>query len=159
MILDFLWRLRGSVSLKETMSDDEAMERVRWLLTRQRKPLTRQSIDHLIFDDPLWDRSAFSRWRAMFLYDCGRFWIDHSPRGRRLRYDLRSLHAMLFCLIGPIAGVVVIGWAWEDPAAAAGAAALGFAWLYGMNLLIALITVPMAIRDAIRRNSLPKRRS
>lgn len=153
MIFDFIWHLRGSVKLDGAIPNAAVLDNVENLLKRQRKPITRRRDDCIAFDDPLWRNPGGPNWLAMGLYDRGQIWIEHDMEGRRLRYDLRSLHGLVFCLaVFPLAFAV---------AAFGGAnrseifnmlrfAAFGFCWLYGMNLVLALLRVPRAIRKAVK---------
>jgi hypothetical protein len=85
----------------------------------------------------------------MVIYDRGRFWIEQDLGGRRLRYDLRSLHGMVFCLFGALM-FFFFGLAGGGLSGGLKYAAAAFAWLYGMNVLLALGRVPLAIRRAVR---------
>ena len=150
MVIDFLWRLRGSRALENSPENDRVMASVERLLSRQGKQISRRTPELVAFNDPLWRLSAGSNWRAMLVYDRGRFWIERGPRGRRLHYDLRSLHGFLFCAAGAGAlftFVLANGLGFRN---AGGAAALGFGWVYGMNLLIAIPRVWLAIGSAVR---------
>jgi hypothetical protein len=97
-MLDFIWHLRGSLALESIGSIEAVLDRVERLLDKQRKPVTERGADYLAFDDPLWSDLFGPNWLALVIYDRGRFWIEHGLGGRRLRYDLRSLHGMVFCL-------------------------------------------------------------
>jgi hypothetical protein len=81
-------------------------------------------------------------------YDRGRFWIEHGFEGRSLRYELRSLHGMLFCVF---AALLAFFFGLADGGLAGGLefAGLAFVWLYGMNVLVALELVPRSIRQAL----------
>lgn len=148
-MLDFVWHLRGSVALDGVGSNEAMLDRVECLLERQRKGVSDRGADYLAFDDPLWSDPFGPNWLAMVIYDRGRFWVEQGVGGRRLRYDLRSLHGMVFCLFGALmffffglsSGSLLDGLKY-----AAGV----FAWLYGMNVLLALGRVPSAIRKAVR---------
>jgi hypothetical protein len=85
----------------------------------------------------------------MGIYDAGRFRIQRGLGGRRLRYDLRSLHGMVFCLCAAL-GVFVVGLGGGGLSGGLQYGAGAFAWLYGMNVLLALGRVPPAIRRAVR---------
>lgn len=147
-MLDLLWHLRGSVPLDGVGSDELALERVEQLLARQRKSVSQRSSDGLAFDDPLWNSPFGPSWLAMVIYDRGRFWIEQSPAGRRLRYELRSLHGMVFCSFAAFMSFF-FGLAHGGLAGGLMFAAGAFAWLYGMNVLMAAIGVPRAIRKAV----------
>lgn len=84
----------------------------------------------------------------MVIYDRGRFWIEQGLDGRRLRYDLRSLHGMVFCLFAAFTAFF-FGLAGDGLSRGLKFAAGAFAWLYGMNILLALVRVPSAIRKAV----------
>jgi hypothetical protein len=148
MILDFAWHLRGSVALGEAATNEATLGRVERLLSRQRKPVTDRGPDHVAFDDPLWRAPLGPNWLAMVIYDRGRFWIERGPGGRRLRYELRSLHGMVFCLIGA-AIFFLFGLAGGGLSRGFGYAAFAFGWLYGMNVVLALLRVPGSIRSAV----------
>ena len=147
-MFDSMWHLRGSVSLVGAGSDDAVLDHLETLLERQRKGVSERGEDYLVFNDPLWSDPFGPNWLAMVIYDRGRFWIDHSLGGRRLRYDLRSLHGMVFCLFGALM-FFLFGLAGGGLAGGLKYAAGMFAWLYGMNILLALGRVPSAIRRAI----------
>jgi hypothetical protein len=149
-MLDFIWRLRGSVSLEHLGTNDEVvLDHIERLLDKQRKDDRERGQNSVVFEDPLWSALFGRNWLAMVIYDRGRFWIEQGLSGRRLRYDLRSLHGMVFCLFGALMffffgladGGFLGGLEW-----AAGV----FAWLYGMNVLLALARVPWAIHKAVR---------
>jgi hypothetical protein len=147
-MLDFMWHLRGSVYLEGAPSNEVALDRLESLLERQRKGVSERGMDYVAFDDPLWSDPFGPNWLAMVIYDRGRFWIEQGIGGRSLRYDLRSLHGLIFCLFAALMVFFV---------ALAGGGLLGglkygagaFAWLYGMNMLLALLRVPGAIRNAV----------
>jgi hypothetical protein len=101
-MFDFLWHLRGCAPLDGVGSNAVALDRVERLLARQRKSVSERGPDHLVFDDPLWRNPFGPNWLAMVIYDRGRFWIEQGMHGRRLRYDLRSLHGMVFGLIAAL---------------------------------------------------------
>lgn len=148
-MFDFVWHLRGSVPLDGLGQNELVLDRVEGLLERQRKDVSERGADYVAFDDPLWSNPFGPNWLAMVIYDRGRFWIEQGLGGVRLRYDLRSLHGMVFCLFGALMFFFV---------GLAGGGLLGglkfgagvFAWLYGMNVLLALGRVPRAIRKAVR---------
>jgi hypothetical protein len=147
-MFDFMWHLRGSVPLEGAGSNEVALERVERLLEKQRKRDTERGQNSLYFDEPLWSDLFGPNWPAMLIYDRGRFWIEEGLGGRRLRYDLRSLHGMVFCLFGALM-FFLFGLAAGGLEAGLKFAAGVFAWLYGMNLLLALARVPRAIRKAV----------
>ena len=149
-MLDFIWHLRGSVSLDGVgVNDDVVLDHIERLLDKQRKSVRERGQHSVIFEDPLWSGFFGRNWLAMVIYDRGRFWIEQSLGGRTLRYDLRSLHGMMFCLCGTLMffffgladGGLLGGLKW---------AAAIFLWLYGMNVLLAFARVPWAIHRAVR---------
>lgn len=145
---DSLWHLRGSLPIYPEDSDSGVLGRVEALLAVQGKSLTEEGGDFLAFRDPLGFNTGGNRWSAMAIYDQGRFWIERGNYGQSLRFDLRSLHGFLFCLA---AAAVVFAFGLSDGGMLRGFrfAAVGFTWLYGMNMLLAWVRVPRAIRLAI----------
>ncbi len=148
-MLDFLWHLRGSVTLDGLVSNDAALTRVEQLLDRQGKTVTKLGPDFVEFNDPLWSNPFGANWLAMVIYDRGSFWIEQGPAGRRLRYDLRSLHGMVFCLFGAVM-FFAFGLIYEGFVAGLQFAVLAFCWVYGMNVVLAFGRVPRSIRNAVR---------
>lgn len=147
-MFDFVWHLRGSVCLNGTDAN-AALDRVEQLLRRQRKPVSERGSDYLTFDDPLWRNPFGPNWFAMVIYDCGRFWVEKGADRRKLRYDLRSLHGMVFCLF--VACVAFFfGLAVSDLSGGLKFAGGTFAWIYGMNVLLALVRVLSSIRKAVK---------
>jgi len=147
-MLDSVWHLRGSVSLDEAGYAAVVLDRVEQLLHKERKRVTERGSDYVIFDAPLWGDALGPNWLAMVIYDRGRFWIEQSSRHPTLRYDLRSLHGMVFCLF---AAVLFFLFGLADRGLEGGIlyAAGAFAWLYGMNVVLAFARVPPAIRRAV----------
>jgi hypothetical protein len=150
MILDFLWHLRGSVAVDRAWGGEAALDSVQRLLVQQRKLIKRPSPENLTFYAPLWMASG-PNWLAMLLYDRGRFWIVQGPKDVRVFYDLRSLHLLVFCLSG---AALFFAAGLSDGGIVGGAvsAGLAFGWLYGVNILIALVRVPLAIRRAVHQS-------
>jgi hypothetical protein len=148
-MFDFIWHLRGSVPVDGVGSDETTLDRVERLLERQGKDVSERGANYLAFDNPLWSNLFGPNWRAMAVYDAGRFWIEQGPGGRTLRYDVRSLHGMLFCLFAAL-----IFFFFElASGGVVGGLKLGsfvFAWLYGMNVLLALGRVPSEIHKAVQ---------
>lgn len=132
MLLDVLWHMRGSVDLNRTASDDVILRRVAKALERQRKPISDSGATFVEFDSPLFSDFFAPNWLALIIYDRGRIWIDRTGVAPVLRYDLRSLHGFIFCLVAAVLGGVAGG---------VGVGLGAFAWLYGMNILLALIRV------------------
>ena len=147
-LLDFIWHLRGSVRLGDRVDNTAVLERVERMLEHQRKPTIERGQQSVIFEEPLWSNFWGSNWRATVIYDHGRFWIDQDLEGRRLRYDLRSLHALIICLFGALM-FFAIGSLGGDIIQGLAFAALAFAWLYGMNIVLAVLRVPALIRRSV----------
>ena len=147
--MNFLWHLRGSVPLDGQVSNEVALERVNLLLEGQRKPVAIRDSSQVTFDAPLWEDIYSSGHYALMMYDQGRFWIDQGLGGRTLRYELRSLHVFVFCLFG---AAMFFAFGALDGSFAGGLkfAALAFGWIYGMNVLLALVRVPRKIRKVAR---------
>ncbi|HTG78690.1 MAG TPA: hypothetical protein VL553_03725, partial [Sphingomicrobium sp.] len=120
------------------------------LLERQRKYVTERDERHVAFDSPLWEGMFDPSWLAMAIYDRGRFWIADGFEGRRLRYDLRSLHGVVFCLFG---AAMFFAFGLPDGVTSGlKLAGLAFGWLYGGNMVLAWTRIPIAIRRAIQEN-------
>ena len=144
---NILWHLRGSVALNG--NQDSALDGIEGLLGAQYKTVIERGSDHVSFDDPLWRSMFVPNWLAMLMYDRGHFWTDNSQGTLLLYYDLRSLHGMLFCMFA--AGLAFFfGMADQGLQSGLAYAAFAFVWLYGVNMLLALIRVPRAIREAVR---------
>jgi hypothetical protein len=139
-MLDFLWHLRGSVSLPEPTTDHAVLDAIERLLDQQQKPSLRTSTE-IRFNAPLWENLLGPNWAAMMIHDRGRFRIETVGERRLLRYDLRSLHGFIFCLLGSGMFFTVGGWKH---------AVFAFSWIYGMNIVLALIRVPISIRKAVK---------
>ena len=149
-MIDFFWHLRGSIPTDTDMNPSAIIQRIEGLLEKQRKDITERKDDFISFYTPLWSGIFGPNWLAMVIYEKGRFCVEHSASGCRLRYDLRSLHGFVYCLCAAVFFFVftVFG---NGLLMALGIAALAFSWLYGMNMLLAWIRVPHAIRKAIRK--------
>ncbi|WP_305096585.1 hypothetical protein [Croceibacterium aestuarii] len=147
-MFDFLWHLRGSVALRPTDTDQLVFDRLEMLLDRQRKNTRMRTAELLTFEYPLFGDLFAPNWLAMIIYDAGRFWIDGNERERVLRYDLRSLHGLVFCSVAA-ALAFFFGLISGGFLTAISLAAAAFTWLYGMNMLLAFARVPAAIRKAV----------
>lgn len=147
-MFDFFWHLRGSVCLND-VDADAALNRVEQLLQRQGKHVSERGSGYLAFDDPLWRNPFGPNWLALVIYDRGRFWVEKGGKGRKLRYDLRSLHGMVFCLFAACTAFF-FGLAGSGLPGGLKFAGGAFAWLYGMNVLLALVRVPFSIRKAVK---------
>lgn len=143
--LDVLWHMRGHADLPPAATPARVIARIDGMLERQHKQVEDSGEDFIRFDSPLW-RGFFSpNWLAMVIYDRGRFWID--PNGDRLHYELRSLHAFLYCLAA--AGVAFLaGYTGDGVSSGLKFGLIGFGWLYGMNILLAYLRVPGLIQRA-----------
>jgi hypothetical protein len=146
-MLDFIWHLRGSIQLEETTTNAAALDGVIALLKKQRKPVLELGPNAIVFNDPIWSAPFGPNWLAMVIYDRGRFWIEQRPDGRRLCYELRSLHGMVFCLLAALM-FMLFGLASGGLLGGVAFAAFAFGWLYGMNVLLASARVPGSIRKA-----------
>ena len=149
-MIDMIWHLRGSVSVDSSVSASEAIARIERLLEKQRKNVTEKREGAIAFYTPLWSALFGPNWLAMIIYDRGRFWAEDSTSGQKIRFDLRSFQGFVYCL--SIAGflflVTIFG---NGLLVATGVSALAFSWLYGMNMLLAWVRVPHAIRKAVRQ--------
>lgn len=147
-MFDLIWHLRGSVALDRMGSNEVALDRVESWLEEQRKGEIERSSDFIAFDDPLWSNIFGPNWLALVIYDRGRFWIEQGLDGRTLHYDLRSLRGMVWCLFLALMAFLA-GLPHDGLTGGAKLAAVVFAWLYGMNIVLALVRVPWAIRKAV----------
>jgi len=147
-MLNRIWQLRGSAPLGDSLSDAAAFSRIERLLAQQKKPLIERSTNLIAFKAPLWRLFVGPGWSAMFIYDRGRAWIDHGPAGRQLRYELQCVHGIAYCL-----AIGVLAFAFVAPrigfAEGAKLVLPLFCWLYGMNLVMALLRVPRLFRKAM----------
>lgn len=144
---DFLWHLRGSVGIDSAISNADALLRIRSMLEKQRKPVSSTDSNCLSFNSPLWTDWFGPNWLAMVIYDRGRFCIEQVNGVRTVRYDLRSLHGFIFCLVA--AGLFFCVSLSNGTENAARIAALAFGWLYGMNLVLAYLRIPRLIRRTL----------
>ena len=145
---DFIWHLRGSAALSADISENEVLDRIERMLDLQQKPIALRSQSELSFDAPLWENLIGPNWLAMVIYDRGSFRIVNTPEGRRLRYDLRSIHGFMFCLA---AAAVFAGFGFLNDGlnGAARYSVFAFGWLYGMNMLLAWVRIPHIIAKAL----------
>ena len=149
-MFDFIWHLRGSVALRAAQSNDVVLDSLERLLEKQRKRNRKRGLNRTEFDDPLWSDFLGPNWLAMRIYDRGCFWIEDVPEGRRLYYTLRSLHGMVFCLIAAFLAIF-FGLAGGGNLGGVRFATGAFACLYGINVLLAVLRVPLAIRRAVAK--------
>lgn len=148
-MIENIWHLRGSTKLPSDVTDAVVIERLKTFLTKQHKPVCEQSNSSIGFHSPLWEDWLTPNWLALVLYDHGSFWIDKGLEGRFLRYDLRSLHVLVFCLAGALMFLVFVSFS-EGIAAGMRVGLLALAWLYGGNMLLARGRIPLAIRKVVR---------
>lgn len=148
-MIDSIWHLRGSTSIDRLGSNEEALDRVEELLREQLKRQIHRSTDEVVFHSPLWEGYFGPNWLAMVIYDHGRFSTEQSGHHRILKYDLRSFHGFVFCLFG---AAMFFAFGAADGGFAKGIkyAAFCFGWLYGMNMILAWLRIPRAIRKAVR---------
>lgn len=128
-----MWTHKGSVAIPARVASDEVMLRLRAALEAERKRPFEARAGRIDFDDPIWRNFFVLPRPSLSFYDHGKFWIDASSSDHRLRYELESLHAFLFCLAAGSAFFAL-----QSGGRAASAAAIGlaaFAFLYGANLL------------------------
>lgn len=147
-VIENIWHLRGSTKLPPDASDDAIIGRLETFLAKQHKPIVEQGESSIGFSSPLWEDLLTPNWLALVIYDEGRFWIEKGLEGRCLRYDLRSLHGLIFCLVGASMFFAFVSF-FEGVAAGARVALLAFAWLYGANMVLAWVRIPLAIRRAV----------
>jgi len=143
-----IWHLRGATKLPSDVSDTIIFERLENFLAKQRKPITEQTASSIEFSSPLWEGFSTPNWLALVIYDQGKFWIESGLEGRSLRYDLRSLHGLIFCSFAALMFLIFVG-SLEGIAAGSKIALIAFAWLYGGNMILTLGRVPGAIRNAL----------
>ncbi|MEL7190589.1 MAG: hypothetical protein AAGK17_13630 [Pseudomonadota bacterium] len=147
-MIENTWHLRGSTTLPPDATDEAVIERLECFLTKQHKPITGQSVSAVQFDSPLWQDWFTPSWLALVIYDRGVFWIEAGLNGRKLRYDLRSLHGLIYCLAGALMFLMFVS-SFEGIAAGVRFAFLAFMWLYGGNMVLAWARIPLAIRKAV----------
>ena len=147
-MIDSIWHLRGSAELPVDVSDEVALERLEVFLGRQHKPITERTETSIQFTSPLWKDWLTPNWLALVIYDEGGFWIERGLGGRSLRYDLRSLHGLVFCLTGAAMFFAFVS-SFEGPEEGARIALRAFAWLYGANMVRAWARIPLSIRRAV----------
>lgn len=128
------------MSLPDSDSDAQIFDRMAKLFEQQRKPYQRTG-DGITFNDPLWTNIFQGNWRTLVIFDRGRAWIDGGFGSRTLHYQIESLHGFVFCMFGSVMfagfGLLVEGVAGLRFGLAA------FLWLYGMNLALAAVRVPL----------------
>jgi hypothetical protein len=148
--LDWVWHTRGKVNADQTLSDEQILDLLEAALLQQRKPITKREHSSIDFHSPLWSDLWGPNWLTLVIYDYGAIWIDRGQTVTKIRYDLRSLHGMIFCLCGALMfagiGCVALGLS-NGLMVGIGA----FAWLYGMNMLLAAFRVQHYFRRAVAK--------
>jgi hypothetical protein len=149
-MIDNIWHLRGSVELPPDVTDAITIERIEEFLVKQAKPVRNDTNSSITFYSPLWENPLIANnGLVLAMYDQGNFRIEPAPEGRHLRYDLRSLHGLMFCLAGALLFLVFVGF-FRGFAAAVPVCLFVFGWLYGGNMLLAWVRIPSAIRNVVR---------
>jgi len=149
-MIDNIWHLRGYVELPPDVTDAITIERLEEFLAKQAKPVRNDTSSSVSFYSPLWENPLIANnGLALAMYDHGNFRIESAPEGRYLRYDLRSLHGMTFCLAGALLFLVFVGF-FQGIAAAVPVCLFTFGWLYGGNMLLAWVRIPRAIRNVVK---------
>ncbi len=88
----------------------------------------------------------------MVIYDEGKFWIEDKENARLLNYDLKSLNGFIFCLFGGVVFFMFVLATSRDVGSGLKIGSFAFFWLYGMNILLAWLRIPRAIRAAVNQN-------
>jgi hypothetical protein len=147
-VIENIWHLRGRARLPQSVTDDTVLNRLEIFLAKQHKPITERTQSTIRFTSPLWEDWLTPNWLALVIYDEGCFWIERGREEAFLRYDLRSLHGLIFCLAGAAMFFTVVSLA-EGTSSGARIALLIFAWLYGGNMVLAWTRIPLSIRQAL----------
>jgi hypothetical protein len=100
--------------------------------------------------DTIWFRLPFLNrgwsWDIMIPYDSGRFDVDYGPNAIIVRYDLRVVRMLaITTTIAVVVGLLALN---------APVAVFAWAWLFGMNYVIAVVRMP----GWLRRNLCADRR-
>lgn len=147
-MIDIVWHLRGSTQLDADTSDSVILERLETFIAKQDKHLSGQTETSIRFNSPLWEIWLMNNWLALEFYDRGSFWIEGGLEGRSLKYDLRSLHGLIFCLSGALMFLAFVS-SFEGLREGVKTGLLAFAWLYGGAMVLAWARIPRAIRKAV----------
>lgn len=142
------WRVRGSEPIAAGTASEDVMARVEIMLDQNNKPYCFTDVldrDRIAFDDPLWRLKG--NWYAMAAFDRGEFWIEEADGKRKLCYELRTLHAFVFCLC-VCSTFFMIGVA-QGSLQMVTFAVIGFFWVYGVNRILGAIRTHFAINRAI----------
>lgn len=148
MIFDFIWHMRGSIALDASLSDEEALRRIERLIARQSKTVASRDAEQVTFESPLENTLLGLHFPPMKFCDGGRFWIEQGTAGRVLRYDLRSLHFLMYCLLAAFV-FFHLGSSGKHIVDGLKSGAFALICVYGGNTIFAFIRVPGAIRRAI----------
>ncbi|MFT4253187.1 MAG: hypothetical protein QM608_11945 [Caulobacter sp.] len=147
-MLDVLWTLRGSIPLNPTASYGGVLDRVATMLEQQKKPVRRADANAVTFNVPLWRRER--SWKALTLYNEGRFSTEHGLDGRVLRYRLSCLHLFVGCIV-LAAGLTLIALQATPLDHDAAYGNVGFvAAVYALNMLVGWFRATRVIREAVR---------
>lgn len=94
-LIDWIWRIRGSVDLAPDQTSDDAFDRLGPLL-RQSGTSHERTNDTLTFRKK--DQTAQDK---LSIFDGGVLCVEHGSTGPVLRYQLTS-RALLFCFLAPL---------------------------------------------------------
>jgi hypothetical protein len=94
-LIDWIWRVRGSLALAPGQSVDDAFDRLDSLF-RQTGTSHQRTTDALVFS-----KTSQAAQDKMSVFDGGVLRIDQGPSGSVLRYHLTS-RALLFCFLAPL---------------------------------------------------------
>lgn len=144
-MLSFLWHLRGSIALNSPLTDAQIIAVVADWLDDEGKGVPERDRNMLWFSEPFWH--VTSRRSIVSIFDRGHFRIVHGLEGRRLCYDLRSLHVALH--LSAFAAIAVLFFRFTGGGVEPGRIFGMVAALYGVNMIFAVWRVPRMIRKAI----------
>ena len=144
-----LWTLRGSLEVPPGMTPAEQLDRIENGIADLGKRVFDRDGPTIVYSSWFWEDALGINRNPLLVYDRGRLWLDGSGGTSRLRYELSSLRFLLLCFaIAAAAGLFIgsqVGWR-----ESAKVAFVGLAWLYGLNLLVALVRVPRFFRRLLR---------
>jgi hypothetical protein len=114
-LIDWIWHIRGSLTLAPGQSSEEALGRLDPLF-RQTGTSHERTGDALTFRKK--DQAAQDK---MSIFDRGALWIERDTAGPVLRYSLTS-RALLFCFLAPLlflsfAGLTIAVGKFDTPSA------------------------------------------
>ena len=148
-MIDFIWHLRRAELIRSHESDAVILNDLENFLQSQKVSTISKQTRSIFFTDPLFSFRFKSNWLPLAVYDQGTFVISNEERGRVLRYELSSFQGFVFCL-SCAALFFVTSSSFEGPLYGLKIGLFAFLWLYGMNMVLAHIRVPRAVRRAIR---------